>query len=465
MKEDTFTMRDIPGIDKLLGILVTQLEVVPFPHHIVVDQLRQVVDEARCKLKNKQAVEITVDSLLANTKNKLKKLGQASLRKVVNGTGVVLHTNLGRAPLGERAIRSVNEVMSGYSTLEYNVEAGERGTRYAHITNKICALTGAQDAIVVNNNAAAVLLVLAVLAKDREVIVSRGQLVEIGGSFRVPDVLKQSGAVLIEVGATNKTHRRDYEEAITKDTGMILKVHTSNYRVVGFTSQPDDKELVALAHTHHLPVVCDLGSGTLWEVKTKEWHEPTVSECLASGIDVVTFSGDKLLGAGQAGIIAGKKIYIDMLKKHPLIRAIRIDKLSLAALEGTLLDYLQGNGKEVPVQRMLNQGVGELKEQAEELAGMLAFLGGEEWTIEVLPLLSQAGGGTLPAVDFPSFGVSIKGKTWSAAAMEKKLRSYSTPIIVRIQGEKIIIDVRCLAREDMYLIQQAYWVIEKEEQP
>ncbi len=454
MKYSGSTMRDIPGIDKLLEIVKKEPELIAFSPGIMIARTRKVVDQVRNKLKQGETVEVSVSSLVKQIKDDLLELGSSSLRKVVNGTGVVLHTNLGRAPLGKSAIRVVQEVMDGYSNIEYNIETGERGSRYDHVVNKICTLTGAQDAIVVNNNAAAVLLVLSALAKEGEVIVSRGQLVEIGGSFRVPDVLKQSGAILIEVGTTNKTHIADYEEAINSQTRIILKVHTSNYRIVGFTAQPSDKELVGLAHIHELPVVYDLGSGTLTGLSTDDWSEPTISECLATGIDIVTFSGDKLLGAGQAGIIAGKHTYIQKLKKHPLLRAIRIDKLSLAALEGTLLDYLADGTGEIPVRSMLNRSAEELKEQANTLANMLQTLVSYGWKIEVVSLISQAGGGTLPDVKFPSFGVSLVANHLSAEKLEEKLRKNSTPIIVRIQAEKVLVDVRCLTGEDMVLIQR-----------
>jgi len=456
MKDSSVTMRDIPAIDRLLADLTTQPDLAQFSHKIIADGLRTVVDGARDRLRQNQSVDVSVVSLLSKARRELLALGSCSLGKVVNATGVVLHTNLGRAPLGKNAVRMVQEIMSGYSTLEYNVATGERGSRYAHVVNKLCALTGAEDAIVVNNNAAAVLLVLSVLAKEREVIVSRGQLVEIGGSFRVPDVIKQSGALLVEVGTTNKTHFADYQEAINQQTAVILKVHTSNYRIVGFTAQPETKELVKLAHSHGLPLVDDLGSGTLVTVATDGWHEPTVVECLAAGTDVVTFSGDKLLGAGQAGIIAGKRQYIEMLKKHPLLRAIRIDKLSLAALEGTLIDYLIGDvDKDIPVQRMLKRSPEELKEQADRLADTLKVLTAYGWHIDVVSLISEAGGGTLPEVKFKSFGVSIKSDNSSAAELEKAFRKHSVPIIVRIQAEKILCDVRCLDVEDMAIIQTA----------
>jgi len=456
MKDNRVTMRDLPAIDRLLAGLATQPELARYSYEIIAESLRTVVDVARNKIRQNQSVDVSAESLLSKAKAELLALGSCSLRKVVNATGVVLHTNLGRAPLGKNAVRLVQDIMAGYSTLEYNVATGERGSRYAHVVNKLCVLTGAEDAIVVNNNAAAVLLVLTALAQGREAIVSRGQLVEIGGSFRVPDVLKQSGARLVEVGTTNKTHLSDYQEAINQQTAIILKVHTSNYRIVGFTAQPDINELVELAHRFGLPLVEDLGSGTLVTVAADGWHESTVMECLTAGIDVVTFSGDKLLGAGQAGIIAGKRQYINMLKKHPLLRAIRIDKLSLAALEGTLIDYLTGDVyKDIPVQRMLKRQPQELREQAEKLANMLQPLTAYGWHIDVVPLISKAGGGTLPEVEFRSFGVSIVIASISAAELEKMLRRHIIPIIVRIQAGKILLDVRCLEVEDMRIIQIA----------
>lgn len=456
MNSNRVAMRDIPSIECLLEKLLNQPEVKGFSREIIVERLRVAVQVARDQLRQNQVVDVSVDGLVERVKGQLFKMASCSLRKVVNATGVVLHTNLGRAPLGKNAVRVVDGIMSGYSTLEYNVATGERGSRYAHVVDKLCTLTGAEDVLVVNNNAAAVLLVLSVLANDREVIVSRGQLVEIGGSFRVPDVLKQSGARLVEVGTTNKTHIADFERAITEATAVILKVHTSNYRIVGFTAQPQDKELVALAQKYRVPLVEDLGSGTFQEIKAHGWHEPTVSECITSGVDIVTFSGDKLLGAGQAGIIAGKRQYINRMKTHPLLRAIRIDKLALAALEGTLIDYLTGNvNQDIPVQRMLNRQPDELEEQACKLKKMLETLTVYGWCIEVVPLLSQAGGGTLPEVDFASFGISIMTKTHSAVLLEKALRGNSTPIIVRTQANKILLDVRCLTVEDMIIIETA----------
>ena len=458
---DKLTMRDIPAIERLSGILLNQPELAGFSRAVIIDRLRTVVSDVRAQIRQEQTVDVSAEALAARAKEQLVALGSSSLRKAVNATGVVLHTNLGRAPLGKRAIQLVNEVMTGYSTLEYNVATGERGSRYEHIVDKLCTLTGAEDAVIVNNNAAAVLLVLSALANEREVIVSRGQLVEIGGSFRIPEVLEQSGARLVEVGATNKTRLADFEQAISERTALILKVHTSNYRIVGFTAQPEDKALVALAHQYGIPLVEDLGSGILCKLKGNGWQEPTVRECLAAGMDIVTFSGDKLLGAGQAGIIAGNRQYIEKMKAHPLLRALRIDKLSLAAVEGTLLDYLLAAGKDIPVQRMLNRQPAELRAQAHELAERLQRLTACGWSIEVVPLISQAGGGTLPEVDFASFGVSIVAPHYSAAMLEAALRKNEVPIIARIQAEKVLLDVRCLAPEDMAMIEAACMRIAK----
>jgi L-seryl-tRNA(Ser) seleniumtransferase len=463
MEELPVTLRQLPAIDRLVAAVEKQPEIAGFSHAIIVSVLRTLVDEVRSRLIKGQIFDSSLPALVAESKQRLLSLANPSLKKVVNATGVVLHTNLGRAPLGQRAVQAVYDVMAGYSTLEYNVATGERGSRYSHVAAKICALTGAEDAIVVNNNAAAVLLVLSALAGEREVIVSRGQLVEIGGSFRIPDVLRQSGATLVEVGATNKTHLGDYRDAISMNTALILKVHTSNYRIIGFTAQPDDGALVALAHDHKLPIIEDLGSGTLFSLNVDGCYEPTVGERLAAGVDLVTFSGDKLLGAGQAGIIAGKKYYIDKMRKHPLLRVIRIDKLSLAAIEGTLSEYLTGSMQAIPVWRMLHALPDELQRQAVKLASLLSDLPEGDWTVEIIPLESQAGGGALPGVGLKSYGVSVMVRGKSAATLESLFRGREIPIIVRIQAGKVIFDVRCLSDEDMSIIQEACRAIAERE--
>jgi L-seryl-tRNA(Ser) seleniumtransferase len=454
MKNLNGKLRAIPAIDRLVAIAATRQEFANLPREVLVRILRQAADLLRRQLAEGQCGEDVSGAIIDSAGDLLRQEEAPSLKRVVNATGVVLHTNLGRAPLCRRAQERVAAVMAGYSTLEYDVAAGSRGSRHSHVARRLCELTGAEAALVVNNNAAAVLLVLSALAAGREVIVSRGQLVEIGGSFRVPDVMKQSGTKLVEVGTTNKTHLFDYEQAMGPDTAAILKVHTSNYRIVGFTAQPDDADLVALARRHGIPVVEDLGSGTVLPVSLGDWREPAVGERLAAGIDIVTFSGDKLFGGGQAGIIAGKREYIELMRKHPLLRAIRADKLSLAALEGTLLAYTIGSpAAEIPVQRMLQTPAQELAERAAALAAALGTLP-DSWRVEVVPLDSQAGGGALPAVGLASYGLSIESHL-KAAAVEKLLRCRAVPIITRIQDEKIIIDVRCLTGEDMAEVRAA----------
>lgn len=453
-------LRNIPAIDKLLAMAKSRDYLAEFPQESIVGALRNAVDNARQELKLGNEFDITPEGIVAQATQIIVNREKSSLQRVVNATGVVLHTNLGRAPLSDRAASAVNKVMIGYSSLEYNVADGQRGTRYSHIADRIARLVGAQDAIVVNNNAAAVLLVLSTLARGREVIVSRGQLVEIGGSFRVPDVMRQSGAILVEVGTTNKTHIADYENAISDNTGAILKVHTSNYRIVGFTDQPDDVKLKQLAIRRNVPLLEDLGSGTLLPLSVKDWHEPSVAERLEKGIDIVTFSGDKLLGAGQGGIIAGKKEYIDKMKNHPLLRAIRIDKLSLAALEGTLIDYEIGNAEQtIPVQRYLRMSYDKLAEKAAKLKQDLVFLPKNDWICETVNIESQAGGGSLPGVGMASVGFAIKPTSISTAQLEKRLRGYTVPIIVRVQNDSVIIDVRCLEDGDMLIISQAFKAI------
>lgn len=455
MKSDN-KLRSIPSIDRLLSIVATDKEINAYPRELVVTCLRQAAAQAREALRLDSERESSPAALIAETKAMLTRHSRSSLRRVVNATGVVLHTNLGRAPLGRRARECVTDVMAGYSTLEYNVETGGRGSRYAHVSEQLRQLTGAEDAIVVNNNAAAVLLVLSALTKGQEVIVSRGELVEIGGSFRIPDVLKQSGATLVEVGTTNKTHLSDYEQAIGPNTGAILKVHTSNYRIIGFTAQPDDRELAALAHRYQLPIIEDLGSGTLLPLTVGGQNEPTVAERLQLGFDVVTFSGDKLLGAGQAGIIAGKNQYVAMMKKHPLLRAVRIDKLSLAALEGTLMEYVLGEPEhDVPALSMLTIAEDVLKQRAIQLSRLILQTDLSGLLAEIVPLSSPAGGGALPLAALQGYGVAVSMPGMSADKLESRLRQREIPIIVRIQEERVNFDVRCLGEADMEEISAA----------
>ncbi|MEG6584414.1 L-seryl-tRNA(Sec) selenium transferase [Dendrosporobacter sp. 1207_IL3150] len=455
-------LRNIPSVDKLIGELRKNEELTTLPHSLFLKCVQETTEAARQNIIAGLDEEISTQVLLMKIKSRLVKLVKPSLKRVINATGVVLHTNLGRAPLSKRSIERVVEIAGGYSNLEYLIDSGERGSRYSHIAAKIAALTGAEDAIVVNNNAAAVMLALSALSYGQEVIVSRGQLVEIGGSFRIPDVLKQSGAKLVEVGTTNKTHLRDYANAISENTAAILKVHTSNYRIIGFTSEPDNKELVELAAKSNLPVIEDLGSGTINPITAGQWDEPSVAEVIKDGVDIVTFSGDKLLGAGQAGIIAGKKEYISIMKKHPLMRAIRVDKLSLAALEGTLIDYISGNPKtDVPVQSMLCTSREELEGKATRLSSMLSGLSEFWWQSNIVETDSQAGGGAMPEMGFTSYGVSLKAAEVSTATLERHLRNWTIPIITRVQSDRVIIDVRCLTEQDMTVIKEACLALAK----
>ena len=383
-----------------------------------------------------------------------------SLRPVVNGTGVVLHTNLGRACLSEKAAAAAAEAARSYSTLEYDVASGGRGLRYSHVEGLLQKLTGAESALVVNNNAAAVLLLLSELAQGGEVVVSRGELVEIGGSFRVPDIMEACGCRLREVGTTNKTHLRDYERAVCADTRALLKVHTSNYRIVGFTEAPPLAELVALGHARGLPVVEDLGSGSLCELaRFGIRDEPTVQASVRAGVDVVSFSGDKLLGGPQAGILIGKKEYLDRLKRHPLTRAMRVDKMTLAALESTLRSYAEGTElSDIPVLRMLGAAEETLRGRAERLCALLTERG---VCAEVVPEQDQVGGGSAPTQLLPTFAVAVTAARRSPDELEEALRLREKPIVGRIAHDRYLLDARTLREEDLPEIVRAMEEIEQ----
>lgn len=453
---DESMYRKIPSVDKLLGMPVVEAACCDLPRKWIVNCIRDTLTEIRRRVAAGEGIELSAEAMAESAVKRARKLAAPSLRRVVNATGLVLHTNLGRAPLSERAIQQVSSVMSGYSTLEYDLAMGARGSRYEHVIDRICRLTGAEDAIVVNNNAGAVLLVLASLAAGKEVIVSRGQLVEVGGSFRIPDVMRQSGVKLVEVGATNKTRISDYQNAISSETSAIMKVHTSNYRIVGFFEQPSDGDLKQLAVERNILLVDDLGSGTLLPLELGGVKEPSVAERIAAGMDIVTFSGDKLLGGSQAGIIAGKKECIARISKHPLLRALRVDKLTLAALEGTLIDYEVGNPlHDVPTVRLLMRPVEEVQAQAEELAHKMMALRSRGWYAKAAPTIAQSGGGAFPAVDIPSYGVRLTVEGKSASAIEQALRMRDVPIICRLQDDAVYFDVRCLSAHEQALIVEA----------
>lgn len=382
-----------------------------------------------------------------------------TLKKVINASGTILHTNLGRARLSERAIQHVIDIAQNYSNLEYTISDGSRGSRHSHMEELLKQITGAEAAMVVNNNAAAVFLVLTALARQKEVIVSRGQLVEIGGSFRISSIMEESGAKLIEVGTTNKTHLFDYEKAITEQTAMFMKVHTSNFKTIGFTKTVETEELVQLARSKQDIIVYeDLGSGVLFDFRQHGiGDEPSVMEVIQSGVDLVSFSGDKLLGGPQAGIIAGKKQLIDQLKSHQLARVVRVDKMTLAALEGTLLNYVRGmNGiKEIPTIRSMLYSKEDLKARTEKLHQNLIEQN-SSFLIKVVESISKVGGGTMPDVELPTYVLALKHEKMSTQHLANKLRTEcDPPIIVRVQNEEIFIDLRTVTEEEEKVLVRA----------
>ncbi len=380
---------------------------------------------------------------------RLLKMQSPGLKKVLNGTGTILHTNLGRAPLGKEAAFRVLETVSGYCNLEYDLEDGCRGERCGQIENILCEITGAEAAVAVNNNAAALLLILCTLAQGGEVIVSRGELVEIGGQFRIPDVMKQSGAGLVEVGTTNRTRLSDYETAVTETTKAILKVHTSNYRIIGFTEEASIEQLAPLREKYGIPLVEDLGSGALLDLtKYGLPGEPNVQDALRRGADIVCFSGDKLLGGPQAGIIAGKKEYIEKMRSNPLFRALRIDKITAAFLETILLEYrsMERALVRIPTLRMLTQNEKEIAEDAAELKSLLdreAF----DAEIALYPCRSKVGGGALPVTELPSMAVGIRPSKISAETLSRRLRRLPIPVVTRIEDENVLVDARTFEME------------------
>ena len=396
---------------------------------------------------------------MAGVKDLVRQALALNLRTVVNVTGIVIHTNLGRSLLAEAAIEHLGAIGRRYSNLEFDLGAGRRGSRYAIVEDLVCEISGAESAMVVNNNAGAVLLALETLAAGKKVIVSRGELVEIGGSFRIPDVMAKSGGILCEVGTTNRTHLRDYETAIDEQTALLLKVHQSNYSIVGFSSAVPLKDLVALGHRHRIAVMEDLGSGTFIDFSRYGLpKEPTVQDSAAAGADVITFSGDKLLGGPQAGLVIGKKTVVERIRKNPITRALRIDKLTLAALESTLRLYRDEDKavQAIPTLRMMLQPVASLSDKAARLKTLLEAAPGNRMTIEVLDVVSKPGGGTLPLLELPSKGLGVRIDGLSANAVEKSLRRNSPPIIGRIEDDRYIMDMRTLQDDQLEIVRSAF---------
>jgi len=438
-------LKQIPAVDQLLIDRRGAKLCTEFSRDELVEVVRRRLDALREEVRAGTAdlPDFDGDDFFDNLRDTLSKLRQLNLRHTINATGIVIHTNLGRAPLADEALAAVTAAAGGYSNLEYDLKQGQRGSRYAHVEGLLKNLTGAEAALVTNNCAAAVVLVLATFAKNGEVIASRGELVEIGGSFRMPDVIAESGAHMIEVGTTNKTRLEDYAQAVNERTRLLLSTHTSNYRIVGFTAKPTLTELAHLAHQHELILLEDLGSGTLVDlVPAGLTGEPTVSERLASGADLITFSGDKLLGGPQAGIIVGRTELVNALKKHPLLRALRIDKLSLAALEATLRLYLPPNNpnEQIPVLRMLRESKSDIGDRARKVAVQLTNIDGLK--VEIGDGVSYAGGGALPATQIPTTLIRLAIGTLRAKDVATQLRHNDPPVITRIASDALIIDLR-----------------------
>lgn len=449
-------LKNLPKIDEMMLRIERGDRLAGVPREMVKEACRSVVEDLRGRILADKgrggrfrlpALEASVEQVVAM----VGALGAYRLKRVINATGVILHTNLGRSPLCREALERIVEVARGYSNLEYDLEKGARGLRYDHVRQLLCALTGAEDALVVNNNAAAVLLVLNSLSEGREAIVSRGELIEIGGEFRIPEVMEKSGARLREVGTTNRTRLADYERAVGPETGLILKVHTSNFRIMGFTEEADLQSLVELGRGHGLPVMDDLGSGCFIDLDRYGLErEPTVRESLSTGVDVVTFSGDKLLGGPQAGIILGKRVILERIRVNPLNRALRIDKLTLAALEATMVKYLRPAEAlcDLRVLRALTEPRESVRKRARKLAAMIRRAVPRGLAVSVMDGTSMAGGGSLPAREIPTALIGLTAEGLSVAAFEERLRKWEVPIIVRVADDQVLLDARTLDPEE-----------------
>jgi len=463
-------LRKLPAVNDLLQEEKVEQLIAEYNRELVVKEIRRVLNEAREELlgllaegrlerAEKLSSKLSPANLLERLQRALEERMRPNLAPAVNATGVIVHTNLGRSLLSRRAREMLEMAGSSYTTLEIDRQTGERGSRYDSVEELLCELTGAEAAFVVNNNAAAVLLALSALAADREVIISRGELIEIGGSFRIPDVMKQGGARLVEVGTTNKVYPEDYEEAITEETALLLKVHTSNYRVMGFTRDVELAELVEVGRKHGLPVLDDLGSGVFLDMEEFGLQpEPTAAERVAAGADIVTFSGDKILGGPQAGIIVGNREYINRLKRHPLTRAVRVDKFTLAALEGTLKAYLDPERviEEIPTLKMLSLSDVELEERARDLLKSIKeLLPGEGFTVEVEKDISRVGGGAYPLSELTTRIVSLRWLDGEIEQLAAAIRTGYPPVFTRLADERMIFDLRTLQQGDEEIICRA----------
>ena len=463
--EQSEQLRSIPSVDEVL--LRPRVAVIAkrMDRDLLVALVRDVLARVRGQITG--SVATTVNETPAVDASSIEELVvaeagrvlQPSLQEVINATGVILHTNLGRAPLSGAIVEAIRIAATQYNNLEYNLEAGARGKRDDHTRELLTRLTGAADAIVVNNCAAAVLLVLAALAKSGEVIVSRGELIEIGDGFRIPEIMAQSGAILREVGTTNRTSVRDYEGAINENTRVLLRVHPSNFKITGFAEKPSLAELAALSARSSIPLVEDLGSGSLVDLASSGFAEPTVRSSIAAGVSLVMFSGDKLLGGPQAGIIAGKKDLVQRVRRHPLFRALRVDKLTIAALEVTLNAYLRAAWEEIPAQRMIRMGVDELQRRAENFATLMRALmpNNAELQLEIADGFSIAGGGSTPDQSLPSKLIRVQSTRHSAAKLEQRLRrpASGAAVIARVEDHRVIVDLRTVFPEQQTQLAEA----------
>ncbi len=449
--------KNIPSIHVLLNTTRIIALQETYPRSFIRDILRKIVAEIRSNPRDYSPSDLEPEHLAAMAEKALNKQTEPSLQKVINATGTILHTNLGRAPLCREAIDAVVSVSEGYSNLEMNIESGKRGQRADHVKKILCRLTGAEDAFVVNNNAAAVLLTLTALARGKEVIVSRGELIEIGGKFRIPDVMEAGGAILKEVGTTNRTHLSDYKQAITENTAILMKAHQSNFSIVGFTHEVSLNDLCNLATDNGIISYYDLGSGNLIAGTDFISNAPRVDECLRSGVDILTFSGDKLLGGPQAGIILGKADLIESVSTHPLARALRVDKMTLAGLEATLNLYFHPDtlSEKLPTLRMIQLPLPELKRRAKRLVQKLRKSEKTKLQAQIIPEESTIGGGALPLKKIPTWAISIRHPDQPTQTIANRLRQYTPPVICRIKDDGIILDLRTVSGSDDLKILQA----------
>jgi L-seryl-tRNA(Ser) seleniumtransferase len=454
-------LSSLPSVDEIVKSKEGTEWQKKYPRVYVIRSIREIIQKQREIILAGKYEAADLSDILPEIERRIEKLSGFSLQPVINATGVVIHTNIGRSVLSEEIMRRVSMIAAGYSNLEYDIDRGERGKRYNHVRELLREITGAEDGIIVNNNAAAVFVCLTALARGREVIVSRGELVEIGGSFRIPDVMAASGAILKEVGTTNKTHIYDYERAVNENTGLMLKVHQSNFRMVGFTETLPIEDMAALGRKYGIPVMFDLGSGCLVDLKPYGVHiEPTVQETVKAGAELITFSGDKLLGGPQAGAIVGKKELVEKIAKNPLMRAVRVDKMTLAAFEATLRYYLdEAVAKDkIPTVSMLLQDPEVIRNRAKRIAGMIRKTPGFAATkisVAVIEDASQSGGGALAEVPFRTFSVSIVPSAISVNELEERLRLGSPHVIAKIKDNALVLDARTIVDKDVKQLVEA----------